>query len=176
MAVNPRRRRDRLLEAARGYLTLEMPRQALEELDRIDDPETCSLAVDQLRGEALRQADRYAEALQAYQRALAEDPDDVSVLLGMAWCYKRIGRLPKAIEMTERAHQASPQEPIILYNLACYFALAENKPQALSWLGRALRMEPSLRKLISEESDFDALREDSDFRFVVEAHPVSDVS
>ncbi|NOX54523.1 MAG: hypothetical protein GXP27_08805, partial [Planctomycetes bacterium] len=44
--------------------------------------------------------------------------------------------------------------------------LAGDKDGALRWLGRALRMDPSLRELIPEETDFDPLRNDPDFRFV----------
>jgi hypothetical protein len=75
----------------------------------------------------------------------------------------------------EEANRLSPNEPIIMYNLSCYFALAGNKTQALSWLGRALRKEKSLRKLIPEESDFDRLRDDPDFQFVIGSRKVSDV-
>lgn len=67
----------------------------------------------------------------------------------------------------EQAYQASPKQPIVLYNLSCYFSLAGDKAQALSWLGRALRIEPTLRELIPDESDFDPLRNDPDFQFVI---------
>ncbi len=65
---------------------------------------------------------------------------------------------------TYRVHR---YEPIVLYNLACYLALAGEKEQALSWLGRSLRIQPSLRKLIPDDSDFDQLRHEPDFRLVV---------
>jgi hypothetical protein len=84
--------------------------------------------------------------------------------MGLAWCYKRVGQLPKAIAAMHTAHRANAKEPIVLYNLACYYSLAQNKLQALTWLGRALRMERSLVNLIAEESDFDPLRHDPDFR------------
>jgi len=60
----------------------------------------------------------------------------------------------------------------VLYNLACYFALASDKVHALSWLGRAIRMESSLRELIPDETDFDSLRDDADFRLIVEERKV----
>jgi Flp pilus assembly protein TadD len=94
----------------------------------------------------------------------ARDPDNVSLLMAMAWCYKRTDRLDRAIEAMEHAYRVSPKQPIVLYNLSCYWSLAGNKTQALSWLGRALRMDESLRKLIEDEQDFDPLRRDPDFR------------
>ena len=176
MTSNVRTRRERKLEAARGFLALDMPQHALRELGSIDDPEKIPFAINQLRGEALKQAGDHDAALAAYNRALAEDPTDMTVLLGMAWCYKRTNQLSRAIAAMEQAYRSKPDEPIVLYNLACYFALDGNKTQALSWLGRALRMESSLRKLIPDESDFDDLRNDPDFQFVIGSRNISEAS
>ena len=176
MTSNVRTRRERKLEAARGFLALDMPQHALRELGSIDDPEKIPFAINQLRGEALKQTGDHDAALAAYNRALAEDPTDLTVLLGMAWCYKRTNQLSRAIAAMEQAYRSKPDEPIVLYNLACYFALDGNKTQALSWLGRALRMESSLRKLITDESDFDELRNDPDFQFVIGSRNTSEAS
>jgi tetratricopeptide (TPR) repeat protein len=190
MIANAQRERERKLEAACGYLELNMPEHALRELARIADPEAVPFEFNRLRGEALRAAGQFELALEAYSRAMAEKPEELSVLMGMAWCYKRTGQLPRAIAAMEQAYQTHPKELIVLYNLACYFSLAGEKAQALSWLGRALRMESSLRKLnpeseagvaswrsigqsepslrerIAEESDFDPLRNDPDFQYL----------
>lgn len=166
MALSALARRERRLEAARGYLALEMPDHAVRELNAVDTPEECAFEVNQLRGEALRLNKQHDEALRVYSRALAENPQDVSVMLGMAWCYKRTDQLDKAISAMENAYQAASDEPIVLYNLACYFALAGDKNQALSWLGRSLRMDASLRKLIPDEPDFNRLRDDRDFQLI----------
>jgi tetratricopeptide (TPR) repeat protein len=168
MAINPKRRRERLLEAARGYLMLEMPDHALRELRRIDSSEEDLFDIWQLKGESLRQKKEHEDALAVFSRALEERPDDLTVLMGMAWCFKRTGQLPNAISTMEQAYQANPKSPIVLYNLSCYFSLVGDKAQALSWLGRALRMEPALRELIPDESDFDPLRNDPDFQFIIE--------
>ncbi len=167
MVKNLRVRRDKLLNAAEGYLMLEMPRQALECLDQIIDPERAQFASNYLRGMVLRQMGDHQAALDAFDVALDEQPDHLSLLLAMAWCYKRTDRLERAITAMEQAYAADPTEPIVLYNLACYWALAGNKSQALSWLGRALRMNCDLKRLISDEQDFDRLRNDPDFELLV---------
>lgn len=169
MSRNPKAKRDKLLAEAEGYLGLEMPEHALASLLAIEDPENARFEVCFLRGEALRSMGRHARALESFQRAYAEQPGHVSLLLAMAWCYKRTDQLPRAITAMEQAYHVSPKEAVILYNLACYWTLAGNKAQALSWLGRALRMDKSLRKLIPHEHDFDALRHDPDFRLIVAA-------
>ena len=143
-----------------------MPEHALRELRAIDDPDLILFEANRLRGEALRMLARHDEALVAYGRAFAEKPNDVDLLMGMAWCYKRTQQLPNAITAMEEAYRIAPKVPVILYNLACYWSLAGNKTQTLSWLGRALRMDQSLRRLIENETDFDPLRGDPDFQLI----------
>lgn len=166
MSKSARVRREKRLEAALGYLMLEMPDHALRELNAISDPERCPFEYNKLRGEALKLQGRYEAALEAYHRAHDDDPADLTISLGMGWCYKRVNQLPKAIAVLQEAYRWSSDEPIVLYNLACYYALAGDKNQALMWLGRSLRMDAALRKLIPDEADFNALRDDPDFQLV----------
>lgn len=161
-------RRKQHIAAAEGYLTLSMPDHALRELERIDQPRMCLIPYYRTRAEALRQLGRHEEALQSYGRVLAEVPNDILALVGMAWCYKRLGRIGKAISATEQAYRVDAKNPLLLYNLACYYSLAGQREQALSWLGRALRMRKSLVELVRSEPDFEPLREDAGFIFLID--------
>jgi len=169
MDQNVRSSRDRQLAAAEGYITLGMYTHALASLDKIADPEEAVFELNYQRGDALRHLDRHDEALAAFHRAFDERPDDVDLLMAMAWCYKRTNQLPRAITSMERAYRIAPKQAVILYNLSCYWSLAGNKTQSLSWLGRALRMDNELRRLIDDEPDFDSLRNDSDFQLIIRA-------
>jgi len=160
-------RQQRRLEAVEGYLLLGMAQQALREIDALRGSGCDSVEVFRLRGEALRELCRYEDALEEFRAADAQEPGDLTTLMGMAWCLKRIDRLDDALETMQLAYQSHPEEPVVLYNIACYLTLSGDKAQALSWLGRALRMEPGLRTLIPDESDFDSLRDDPDFQFIV---------
>jgi tetratricopeptide (TPR) repeat protein len=167
MAVISRRTQQSRLEEVEGYLLLGMPEQALRAIDVIRDTPFDSLDVCQLRAEVLRELGRHQEALDEFEQADERRPDVLGTLLGMAWCLKRLDRLAEALEAMDRAYRRHPREPIVLYNIACYQSLAGEKQLALSWLGRALRMDPELRQLIADESDFDPLRGDPDFQFVI---------
>lgn len=169
MSARSQLRRQRRLEAAGGYLALEMPDHALRELRGIDDPQDDDFEFCRLQGEALRQKEHHEAALAAFERAHQIQPQSLDVLMGMAWCLKRTERLSEAIAVMEQAYDTQPNEPVVLYNLSCYFALAGDKAAALSWLGRALRMDGSLGQLIHDEHDFDSLRSDPHFRFIVAA-------
>jgi tetratricopeptide (TPR) repeat protein len=184
----------RRLQAASGYLDLEMPAHALRALEGIARPEATPFEFHYLRGQALRVAGRFGEALVAFSHAREYQPDNLDVLMGLAWCFKRTDQLPRAISTMEEAYRAHPKVPVVLYNIACYYSLAGDKRQALSWLGRALRMEASLRKLvpddpdlqalgmrtslrdlIPDESDFDSLRNDPDFQYLARLEQLTDL-
>ncbi|MGE5193478.1 MAG: TPR end-of-group domain-containing protein [Deltaproteobacteria bacterium] len=164
-----RSRSDRLVTAAEGYIMLGMYTHALASLDQIEGLDRTAYEANYLRGDALRHLERHEEALAAFHRAFEEKPDDVELLMAMAWCYKRTNQLPRAIISMEQAYKIAPKEAVILYNLSCYWSLAGNKTQSLSWLGRALRMDASFRQLIDDETDFDPLRHDPDFQMIVSA-------
>ncbi|MEO1995659.1 MAG: tetratricopeptide repeat protein [Planctomycetaceae bacterium] len=166
MAASNKRRKQ--LDAVSGYLLLGMAERALTELNRIENTQAVVGEFNALKGEALRQTEDYESALVAYSRALVEEPTSVDLLMGMAWCYKRIGLVEQAIVATEQAYRVSPKEPILMYNLACYYAINGDKAQALSRLGRAFRMDGTLRKLVANEPDFDSLRDDPEFQLIVD--------
>lgn len=163
MAFHPAALRKRRIAAAEGYLILDMPEQALLELAAVDPKNSPSGPYYRLRGEAYRLLCRHAEALVDYQREWDAGRIDLSLLLGMAWCYKRTDQLEKSIEMMQSALQVSPEEPIVPYNLSCYYALAGDRDRALTWLQQALQMQGALRDMLAEETDFDAIRNDEEF-------------
>lgn len=159
--------KQRAIEAAQGYLMLDLPDAALRRLGVFQDPEIPP-EVEQLRGEAYRHKEDYERALQHFERVPDDSETNLELLMSKAWCFKRIGRLDKAIESMRAAYRGSPKVAIVLYNLACYFSLAGEKEEALSWLGRAFRLDSSLRKLVAKESDFDPIRNDQDFIYLMQ--------
>ena len=158
--------RDRIkrqLDEAEGYLMLQLPARALEILEQRADWATMQFEASLLTGEALRSLERYREALKPLELAAKLKPSDVAVAIALGWCYKRTHRLAQAIDALERAVRKSPEEPLLHYNLACYWSLASNPAKALDELTIALDLEPGLRSLIPDETDFDQLRGNPEF-------------
>ncbi len=168
MIFDASRRLKRRMEAAQGFLMLDLPDQALRELDGINDASEQAFHYHLLRGEALRAKSEHRRALDQFLNAHAIDCTDLSPLMGMAWCYKRVDRLDQSINTLRLAYESHPEVPVVLYNLACYYSLAGEKELALSWLGRALRMDRNFMKLVPNETDFDPLRDDPDFAHLLE--------
>ena len=168
MPFNPERILTRQLLAAEGYVALSMPDHALRELGHIQDAGDKRYVQCMLRGEALLLKKDHGKALDAFREAHIERPTDLDALMRMAWCFKRIDQLTQAIDVMKLAYQFHKDVPVVLYNLACYYSLAGEKDDALSWLGRAFRMDRQLLNLIPNETDFDPLRNDVDFQHLLQ--------
>jgi tetratricopeptide (TPR) repeat protein len=153
----------RQLGEAEGYLMLNLPVKALNILESRTDWATMQFEASLLTGEALRVLDRYRDALKPLEVAAALRPGDIGVAIALGWCYKRTHRLAQAIDALGRAVRHNPEVALLHYNLSCYWSLAGNPTKSLQELGVALDLDPDLRSLISNESDFDALRGNPDF-------------
>lgn len=163
MTLAPQEQLKRRLIAAEGYLMLNMATEAIHELGTIPHHAQDGFAFHAMMAEAARMQGDFPRALKAFDRCRAFEPNNLSVLMGLAWCYKRTDQLVRAIDAMQEAYEHHSDEPVVLYNLSCYYSLAGDKQAALSWLGRALRMHASFLAMIPSETDFDPLRADPDF-------------
>jgi Flp pilus assembly protein TadD len=161
-------RRKQIERQAEGYLELGMAQHALDLLARLRDEEMDPQGW-YLRGEALRALERYAEALGPLEKAAEAVPEDIAVWLALGWCYKRAGRIDGAVRSMEQALKVQPKEALLHYNLACYLSLAGQKGRALGHLSKAFAFDPSYRRLVEEERDFDPIRSDPGFQALVSA-------
>lgn len=168
MPINLDKLRVRSIRAAEGYLELSMPDHALRELDHCKEWDCETFDVYMVRGDAYLMKLDHHQALEVFRKGHLSRPTNLIPLMKMAWCFKRIDQLQQAIDSMKLAYQFHKNVPTVLYNLACYYALAGEKENALSWLGRSLRMDRGLLKSIPDESDFDSLRSDSDFQHLLE--------
>lgn len=165
MAMSPRDQRH--LTAAEGYLALGMYDHVLRELRVIADPGELQQTYRLLKAEAHQGLQEWSAALEEFELCALAEPRNLDALMGMAWCLKRLNQLSRAIAVMHDAYQSHSDVPVVLYNLSCYYALGRQRSQALSWLGRALRMEPGLRRLIDDETDFDPIRDTPEFQKLV---------
>ena len=182
--------RDRqLLRQAEGYLELALAATAVdcpfEELPlsiRRQLADHCLSALDQLtpamgarshalmlRGQALKQSERFVDAITTLNQAAHVDPENIHILLALAWCHKRNGGIDLAIQSLEEALLADANEPVLYYNLACYWSLAGNVDLTVNYLAQAIDLDENLRELVANESDFDTVRHRAVFQTVTNA-------
>ena len=155
---------ERTIEEAEGYLELGMVEHALRTLQSRGKLVHGNGRACYLMGESLRELECYHEALFPLERSALLIPDDIHVWLALGWCYKRTGKLAKAITALERAIKIDPSEGMLHYNLACYWSLARNRTLALRYLAHALEIDGNFRDLVRDEPDFNPLRNDPQFK------------
>lgn len=111
----------RRLTAAEGYLDLEMPRQALAELDSLDDYGPFEAAMFFLRGQALKAEQRFDEAIAPLQRAaeLIPAPHNRAAWISLSECFREQGRvaLADALEKFADASQSAHAVPLFKVTL-----------------------------------------------------------
>jgi tetratricopeptide (TPR) repeat protein len=173
------RRQQALLREAEGYLDLLMlfddqwppskpsrdrlALRTLKVLEPLADAHDRHGQANYLRGQALRLMERHREAVTFLHAAAQRDPASIHIRLALGWCYKRIGRLDLAIQALEEGLRIDPDQGIIHYNLACYWSLAKNARLALQYLAQSIDLDPTYRKMVDSEPDFDPIRSDPEF-------------
>lgn len=186
MVAVERIRRQQILREAEGYLDLiglfeeeewvpsapirkRLAQRSLDMLDRLAERHSPGPQTHLLRGQALRAAERYAEAIEPLQAAVAADPSMIEAWLALGWCFKRSGRLDCAIESLKEALAADPEQGIVHYNLSCYWSLAGKVALALHHLSQALALDAVFRARAEREPDFDPIRNDPGFQSLTSA-------
>jgi len=173
-------RRKRTIQEAEGYLELAMVfdrmwdsdlelrsglvRKSMDCLNRVNQANSRLAEMSYLTGCALKVDGFYQEAIEHLDQSLAYDENSIDALMAIAYCYRRTGEVDRAIESLERALTVDPKHPIVHYNLACYFAIDRNVDAAAGHLSRAVGLNPKLIHEIRKETDFDGIRNHSQFR------------
>jgi tetratricopeptide (TPR) repeat protein len=95
-------------------------------------------------GDSLMDAQRFPEAIDAYEKALALNPKNVNVLVDQGTCYRGIGKFDKAVEQYRKAIKIDPSFPNAHRNLGVVlsFDLHDNK-QALPEFQKYLELMPN---------------------------------
>jgi predicted Zn-dependent protease len=90
-----------------------------------------------------------------FDRVLARNPADVSVLRRQAEALARKGEYVRALELDRRLVSIMPQDCVARYNLACSLALGECRVEAINQLRQALEQG---------YDDFEYLAHDTDLK------------
>ena len=124
-------------------LELDEPRRAAEDLEFVlDRPGRHDAVLLAAWGEALARSDRIAEAEAAFGRALADRPDDVSILIARAFI--KLKRAPESARADlERALGRDPRSPRAHLGLA-HLLRSEDPEGALDHLDAALAAKADL--------------------------------
>jgi len=96
-----------------------------------------------LHGAALGFLGRQADALEAYDRALAITPDDFDLLYQSASMLQELDRVPEAIERFSRAIELRPYDPSARFGRGAAYAITSQNDLARADLDRVLELDTS---------------------------------
>ena len=114
---------ERILLAAQGYLELEMPAEALAELDSLGPKDQDREEILQLRLFILMRGRQWPLALGICERLRRIFPGSSTGYIHGAFCLHELGRTSEAKEILLSGPPNLAREATYYYNLGCYDAV-----------------------------------------------------
>ena len=147
----------RALSAADGYLFLDLPEEALTELESIDLNDRNDAPVLLARTRVLLHMRRWREAERLALRGAAEHPDQEEFTVQRAFALQQLKRGEQARNVLLAAPEWIRRSGILHYNLACYEAQLGDLNAARHCIGIAISMNAAMRKNAKADPDLEAL-------------------
>ena len=94
-------------------------------------------------GKIYEQQQKWPDAVDQFQRAVAVNPDDPSVLLDLGVVLREAGRVQESAETLQRAMEANPRDSRVPYHLGITLQADGRGPEAVVALKRFLALAPS---------------------------------
>lgn len=150
---------ERTMLAAQGYIELEMPNEALRELDALDPQDQEREEVLQLRLFILMRSRRWAEALGVCARLREKNPEQTTGYIHGAFCLHELGRTAEAKEMLLKGPASLLGEATYYYNMGCYDAVLGNLEEAEHALKISFKMDDKFREIAKYDPDLKSVAE-----------------
>ncbi|MDX6766633.1 MAG: tetratricopeptide repeat protein [Candidatus Methylacidiphilales bacterium] len=146
------------LNAALGYMNLDMTGEALAELDSLPPEELHLPEVYAVRTAILIRRRDWEGALDLARNLCRSHPDQPSPFLDLAFCLHELRRTEEAKQTLLAGPPILRQTGIFFYNLACYEAQLGNLGPARDYLNQAVRMDERYREMALGDPDLDPLK------------------
>lgn len=144
---------ERTLLAAQGYLELEMPREALAELDSLGAEEKDREEALQLRLFVLMRGRLWARAQEVCERVRQIFPEESTGYIHGAFCLHELGRTGEAKDLLLSGPPTLAREATYFYNLGCYDAVLGNLEAAAASLRTSFEMDNKFREIAKYDPD-----------------------
>jgi predicted Zn-dependent protease len=144
---------ERTLLAAQGYIELDMPGEALRELDELSPGDQGRMEVLQVRLFIYMRARQWREAMKVCDRLRANDPQQTTGFIHGAFCLHELGQTREAKELLLRGPAALLREATYYYNLGCYDAVLGNLEEAQHAIEISFKMDDKFREIAKYDPD-----------------------
>ena len=149
----------RTLEAALGWLELELPEDALRELESLGPKERMRQQALELKLVAQMKAGHWNAGADTGRLLCLREPKEPRFFIHAAYCLHETGDTVAARNWLMTGPSNLIDEPLFHYNIACYHAVLGQPNQARSHLSRAFSMDEALRDLAEKDEDLAGLGE-----------------
>lgn len=150
---------ERSLLAAQGYIELDMPDEALRELEAIPPGEQRREDVLQMRLFVFMRARRWEDALEVCGILRREQPGCTTGYIHGAFCLHELGRTLEAKQLLLTGPPCLLREATYHYNLGCYDAVLGNLDEASHHLETSFQMDTKFREIAKYDPDLEAVKD-----------------
>ena len=151
---------DRTLLAAQGYIELEMPNEALRELDSLPQAAQGRQDVLQVRLFIFMRGSRWREAMEVCDTLRRGDPEQPTGFIHGAFCLHELGQTREAKDLLLSGPAALLHEATYFYNLGCYDAVLGNVAEAQRSLEISFKMDDKFREIAKYDPDLKGVAEE----------------
>lgn len=144
---------ERILLAAQGYIELEMPEEALAELDQLAPADQNREEVLQLRLFVMMRGRLWQPALEVCTRLREMFPEGSTGFIHGAFCLHEMGRTAEAKNLLLQGPPSLAKEATFFYNLGCYDAVLGNIEEATAALRTSFEMDKKFREIAKYDPD-----------------------
>jgi len=147
----------RALLAADGYLFLGLPKEALKELDDIDEENQRDSAMLRARIRVLLHLRRWTEANDLSTLGCDIYPDENEFMVQRAFALHQMKKGGEAVQVLLNAPEWIRRTGILHYNLACYEAQLGDADTARQCIRAAIEINSSFKKNARQDPDLQGL-------------------
>lgn len=144
---------ERTLLAAQGYIELEMPEEALKELESLPAEYQTREEIFQMRLFIYMRAKQWEDALAVCADLREVNPECTTGYIHGAFCLHEMGRTSEAKELLQSGPTCLLSEPTYHYNLGCYDAVLGNLEAAAQHLEISFKMDKNFREIAKYDPD-----------------------
>ncbi len=150
---------ERSLLATQGYIELEMPEEALREINALSPEDQDREEVLQMRLFIFMRGRCWESALEVCGRLRATVPDGTTGYIHGAFCLHEMGRTGEARELLLSGPASLQREPTYHYNLGCYDAVLGRLDEAVSHLETSFQMDQKFREIAQYDPDLKPVKD-----------------
>lgn len=150
--------RERILNAAAGYVELGLGDMAWDELNTLSETDRRRPDTQEFMLGLLIRENRWEEAVAAGHGLCQEPEMPPGVYIHTAFALHELGRTPEARALLLAGPASLRSDPLFHYNMACYLAVSGDIQDAEVCLRTAFHMDPKLRVHASTDPDLRELQ------------------